>query len=223
MSTRLLKVSGEGALQHLLAIDKDALPAVFLAPVGKPAMVETIVYAIADETTLLQSGMLKNVLITALNEVSDLTVAVPFSDVQGADDQPWDIAQAYVEALVDCMHRPSRVEFVCNSLLQADVLTVVCRKLLTSTVTDSTATDTTPIVADQTADSGGGITSVPADTTWYTVRQVLKRRRKKGKWQYMVEWDEDGSHSWVDRNDLSDAAVQSFVAKQKHKRRTRRN
>jgi hypothetical protein len=113
-------------------------------------------------------------------------------------------------------------------LLNADVITTVCRKIFNDQVVASDlASDSVEItekdLVDEPNRTDDTTETVMPNTTWHAVKRVLKRRKKKGRVQYLVEWDEDSSQSWVDRSNLSDAALQSFLATRKPKRRTRRN
>ena len=63
----------------------------------------------------------------------------------------------------------------------------------------------------------------PGDTEWHTVKEVIKRRKFRGKIQFLVRWESDNTQTWVDRRDITDAAIQQFIAQRNQKRRRRRH
>lgn len=224
VSRRVIKSHGEGVLLPLATMDREARPCVFECVANDSIKAEKLSVVILKKTELLQSNALKNVLNTAIRLVGTATVAIPFSDLIDADHNTWAIAQDCIEVLRDCLqvdHMPISVDFCCESLVHADIMTIVCKEL----VNDLSKTVEHKNVATEVAQDDSNDCVVQADTAdqWYAVKKVLKRRKKKGRVQYLVEWETTGSQSWVDRSDLSDAAVQHFVATHKPKRRTRRN
>jgi hypothetical protein len=126
-------------------------------------------------------------------------------------------------------------------LLHADVLRVVCTQLLASPNAGAQQQESQPTVADSlivhTSESGEAIndqfdqktlntnnTVVPqSDTEWHTVKEVIKRRKFRGKIQFLVRWESDNSQTWVDRRDITDAAIQQFIAQRNQRRRRRRH
>ena len=154
-------------------------------------------------------------------------LAVPFPDFNEWNSRVWSVSQDCIDAIVefqkarkDC--HLSQVTVVCNSLLQADVLRVVCEQLLAVKNDDSQQNR----LASETDQPLVPIVDTPKETTtpteWHVIKEVLKRRKYKGKIQFLVKWEEDDSVSWVDRKDVTDAAIQQFISKQSKRRKVRR-
>ena len=58
---------------------------------------------------------------------------------------------------------------------------------------------------------------------WYTIERILKHRRKRGKDEYYVKWQDYDEKSWVSRENLTEAALQEYYRNRKPRRRKRRN
>ena len=50
----------------------------------------------------------------------------------------------------------------------------------------------------------------PSQNTWHSVRKILACKRKGRNVEYKVQWDSDGSISWIPGKDLSDTAKQQY-------------
>ena len=241
-STRLMKAGGSELTESLNEVVKanfgTGLPATITTPAGTLEVVNTLVYAVVDETSMCEQNELKHSLTQALKVASETasSVTIPFPDIDHAENQTWSIAQACAESVLDYQKESStsdlkvltRVKFVCNSLLQADVLNTVCRKLIGSHHDNIQQLIVSTPDTPQTITDGPMVINAPTDqnannytNTWHTVKEVLRRRRHKGRMQYLVRWAETDGTDWVDRRDLSDAALQHFVATRKRRKRKR--
>ena len=163
-------------------------------------------------------NVLSELLLFADDSVS--TLVLPFPDFIDSGNQLWSLAQDCIESLIEFQEKRTntgsltQVTVVCNALMQADALRVVCEQLLPKGV------DNEPRRSDETGDQP---IEVPVQLSeWHTVREVVKKRIYRGKVQFRVIWEEDGSQSWVDRKDLTDAAVQQFLARQNRRKKRKR-
>ena len=80
----------------------------------------------------------------------------------------------------------------------------------------------TPLVGDSPAVNDDVPHNVNHDETnttgdWYAVEQ----RMYKGRRQYFVRWKQTEDTDWIERKDLTDAAVSHFLATRKRRRRRR--
>jgi hypothetical protein len=205
-----------------------ALPPSFVTTSGSIDSCSKIIHSWIEK----DSNDLKTKLIEVFKLADDTvglnSLVVPFPDFNNSESQIWALSQDCIESLID-FHKArtknrqlSQINIACNSLLQADVLKVVCNQLLTVGL---------PVANSRNDVTNGGVdTSItpvePEPTTnateWHTVKEVLKRRKVRNKVQYLVRWESDDSESWVPRSDLTDAAVQSFIAKQSRRKRARK-
>ena len=138
------------------------------------------------------------------------------------------------------------ISLVCNSLLCVDVLRTVCKttlaslpsadkqivpndidseqiKLNTEIVQQSTANN--DIVTDdkvqddiiQTDNEPTNNTTKADDDQWYSIEGILKQRMYKSRRQYLIQWSDGSTPSWLERKDISQAAVEDFNRNRKKK------
>jgi len=147
----------------------------------------------------------------------------------------WTVAHAAAKAVkqfdVDTQQAPGslrHIEFIMLSLTLADTVSAVCREVLPDA--QGISHDVTS-AADVTADNTPpGATNGPSQTTepeaerseeWYTIDRLLRHKRQRGKDWYLVKWVDYETPSWIERSNITDAALQHFYANRK--RRKRRN
>lgn len=114
------------------------------------------------------------------------------------------------------------VEFVHLSLLRADIMTTVCRTILSKRVRNGMLEETENL-ASETEQQTAEIPPVNTDE-WYEIEKLL-RGKKKGMESriIVVEWKSSGQMSWVKRQDVFPAALQPSCATKKTRRRHKRN
>ena len=120
------------------------------------------------------------------------------------------------------------IEFIMLSLTLADTVSAVCREVLPNAqVISQDATPAADVTADNTlpgaSDASNQAAEPKADRTdeWYTIDRLLRHKRQRGKDWYLVKWVDYETPSWIERSDITDAALQHFYANRK--RRKRRN
>jgi transposase InsO family protein len=218
VSERILFQGGQEVVQDQLRIAQislgTVLPATLLTSAGAIESYKSIIHVLVDKTQNSFKTPMNELLQLANESVS--TMVIPFPDFFESDSQVWSVSQDCIEALLafqsvkQVNERLSHVTIVCNSLLQSDVLKVVCEQLLKRKES---------LILDA-LDAEKDATDSPS-STWHSVKAVLKKRNHRGKVQFLVQWQEDDSKSWVNRADLTDAAVQLFLTQRGHKRKHR--
>jgi O-acetyl-ADP-ribose deacetylase (regulator of RNase III) len=109
------------------------------------------------------------------------------------------------------------IKFVMLTLSTADVFAAVCREILTGKSSEPPeSNETSPSAADAQTPS-----SPTASEDWHEIDHIVRHRKYKGRDQYLVQWRSDSSKSWIDRADVSDAALQHFYATRRTRRRRR--
>jgi hypothetical protein len=96
-------------------------------------------------------------------------------------------------------------------LLAADVLTAVFRNMLVVSTTQTEAEDTTQLKSTSSSED-----------QWYEIDAVLKRRKTKGGYLFLVKWKGSDQTSWVPRRDLTDAAIAQYISEHPPRRRHRK-
>jgi Chromo (CHRromatin Organisation MOdifier) domain len=171
-----------------------------------------------------------NALFRADQEPEIKTILLSFPSVEINEQQLWRFAGLTVETILQFerdtneKRRLQRITFNCTSLLHVDVLTNVVNKALQVMeqeesnepldleMLEAGGTDSTP-----TAEANNG--EVKQSDEWHAVKRVLRQRKRKGRMQYLVEWENSDDQTWVDRKNISDFAVQAYLASRKRKRR----
>ena len=163
------------------------------------------------------------------------TISVPFPGIRGFETQLWESAQTMAEILQSFCLSTSRtcnitsVCIICNSLLAADVLSVVFKTVLSpSNCGDAqivphsdvsvSPDNTESVVADETITTD----VVNKEEKWFSISRILKQRMYKSKRQFLVEWSDGSTPSWLHRPDVSDDAVAYFQQNRKQRRHKKR-
>ena len=162
------------------------------------------------------------------------TVIIPFPGINTPDCQLWTTAGLVAKA-VNCFDTTVTatrgsirdIVFTNLSLLTADVLSFVLRQAFQVTdqqpaiVDDNSLqveVDSVPNVAETIVAS-----QQPNQDEWHTIEGILKQRKYKNKMQYLVKWEGYDATQWCDRENVTDYAIQRFLAdKKRKKRRTRK-
>ena len=160
--------------------------------------------------------------------IKTLLLLFPNTNVQ--EQSLWQFAGSTVEA-VKQFERDTKdqhgelncIIFSCKSLLHVDVLGNVLKQAFQVPDDDQLAEplglellenkDSQPVATDK-ADS-----ELKPTDEWYAVKRIIKQRKRKNKVQYLVEWEGSTENTWVNRSDISDFAVQAYLASRKHKKR----
>ena len=62
--------------------------------------------------------------------------------------------------------------------------------------------------------------TTPTDTAWHAITGILRRRRTPfGAYEYLVQWREDNSTSWLRAKDISPEVVRAYNARMRRPRR----
>jgi transposase InsO family protein len=228
-SDRILTKCGAEVIQEQMEIAQlnigTELPSALLTKAGSIESCDNVIHAVTCREIRDLKSKVTDVFTLADESVSKL--AMPFADFYDSEAQLWAISQDYIDAAIDFQKTMntsshlSQIIIVCNALIQADTLNVVCGKLIGVATEVQSAADPLPTVpneATEPLDSDG----LSKSTQWHAIKEVLKRRKIRNKVMYLVRWEEDDSTSWVPRKDLTDAAIQSFLANQSLKKKTRR-
>jgi O-acetyl-ADP-ribose deacetylase (regulator of RNase III) len=147
----------------------------------------------------------------------------------------WTVSHAAAKALkqfdADTRQAPGslrQVEFIMLSLTLADTMSAVCREVLPDVqVINQDATPAADNAADVAAPSEvcepcqAAEPEAERTDEWFTIDRLLRHRRQRGKDWYLVKWVDYETPSWIERSNITDAALQHFYANRK--RRKRRN
>jgi hypothetical protein len=191
-------------------------------------LLNTVVTDPDQGATVKYDTALCNALCKADSEADVKTILTPFPIVEINDQQMWRFAGLTVEAILQFERDTNEnrgglqhLIFYCTSLLHVDVFSNVMNRALQkgeasseplgletleTAGTDSTPTDA--IDADKNVPTG----------EWYAVKRVLQQRKRKGPMQYLVEWENSNEKTWVHRRDISDFAMQAYLASRRRKR-----
>jgi hypothetical protein len=104
-----------------------------------------------------------------------------------------------------------------GSLLLADTFTSVFNRIVTIDENN------TPTTVEQSGESvelpQNAGSSEPSE--WHEIECVLKRQKRSGKDMFLVRWKATKEETWVQRKDVSPAALQHFDATHPKRRRRR--
>jgi O-acetyl-ADP-ribose deacetylase (regulator of RNase III) len=145
----------------------------------------------------------------------------------------WSVSHAAVEAVkqfdADTQRAPGslrQIEFIMLSLTLADTVSTVCREKLASTpIIDLEVLPTADILTDVVPPDDAVINNPTAETVtartgeWFAIDRLLRHRRQRGKDLYLVKWMDSEIPSWIERSNITDAALQHFYANRKRRRR----
>jgi hypothetical protein len=163
------------------------------------------------------------------------TMAIPFPGVRQFESQLWESTRTIAEVIQTFCTNTTRncnittVSVVCNSLLTADVLSVVFRTVLSPS--DDVKVQIIPhseVSVPQTrndtavADEPHTANLENNNEQWFSIRRILKQHSYKSKRQFLVEWEDGSTPSWLYRQDVTDEAVTHFHQNSKQKHRKRR-
>lgn len=242
-TTKTLKIAGTVVREKLTELVTGnkviASPSVQITTAGNLPMATSLIHAILDEDTINYEGKLKPIIVQTLQTTSAKVAKldIPCPTMPMLEHKPWPTAQLLIEAALEYAQLPPSndvklqcINFVCSSLLFVDVVSVVCRKLIGSVVADSRPTVSPPtdnnavgddaLTADKQQNATTDTDRAATTNNWYTIKEVIKRRKHKGRMQYLVRWEETNETDWVEQKDITDYALQQFVVT--HERRKRR-
>ena len=169
-------------------------------------------------------------LCTADRQPGIKTLLLLFPNTNVQEQNLWQFAMSTVQAAKQ-FERDTKdqhgelncIIFSCKSLLHVDVLGNVLKQAFQVPDDDQLAEplglellenkDSQPVATDK-ADS-----ELKPTDEWYAVKRIIKQRKRKNKVQYLVEWEGSTENTWVNRSDISDFAVQAYLASRKHKKR----
>lgn len=152
------------------------------------------------------------------------SIAIPVIGTEREGFDVWTSAHAAIKAVqrFDADLAPTTgslrmIKFVMLTLSTADVFAAVCRELFSGTSTEPVETGgTLPLSADTQVSP-----PPPINEQWHEIDHIVRHRKHKGRDQYLVQWRSDSSKSWIDRADVTDAALQHFYATRRTRRRRR--
>jgi hypothetical protein len=155
------------------------------------------------------------------------TLAIPMLGVRQDQFDPWTAAHAAAKANIafdnDTVHKPGTLRSITFSTLTlsvVDILNVVFRQVLQ----DNTQVQMETHVQQETQQPNSQTTQQEASgTQWYPTKCILKHQKRKNKHWYLVHWEGTDEKSWVERQNVSEAALRQFNATHKSTKRRRRN
>ena len=163
------------------------------------------------------------------------TIALPFPGIRMFETQLWESAQTIAEILQSfCMSTIQTCNIIsvcviCNSLLAADVLSVVFKTVLSpgncgeaQIVPHSDVSVSLDNTESAVADEPITTDVVKKEEQWFSISRILKQRMYKSKRQFLVEWSDGSTPSWLHRPDVSDDAVTYFHQNRKRRRHKKR-
>jgi len=194
-----------------------------------------IVSARADAMT----EQLTQAMALADNNEDIQSVLIPFPGLDLQDNKIWSRAGQVIRAVnnIDGMAAPAvkplcNIVITCQSLIHADVLRLALKQYFQvnrSENDDATKGDEPVAMPDLSRDLEiqtelkEPVDPKPAASAdrgdWYTIKRIITQRKRKSKMQYLVEWEGSETPEWVDRQNVTDFAVQSYLAARKRRRR----
>jgi hypothetical protein len=213
---------------------------VFTTSAGDIVGVDRILHAVVADEGRPPIGQLQSTVINLLEAADKLpdvsNIAIPFTGLPVEEGELWAAAGALVKAIHQFEDRTvnspgmlTSITFCTVCMLNADVLTVVLKQAFqVIDRTDNETARTTLGASDAAAevtDISDAIDTSPqasrqaATDEWCAIDKILKQRKHKGGMQYLVKWEGSDQNSWVKRADVSDFAVQAFLAERKRNRK----
>ena len=188
-------------------------------------------HVIVDDNRSLDDQLLAALhAIGTQTEVS--TVTIPFPGINIPESQLWHVAGLVVKAIerLDSDAASMRgsirnIVFMNLSILTADVLSVVLRQAFQVVNQQHSEADGNSLQVEVDSvpnETETVITSKPNHDEWYTIECILKQRKYRNKMQYLVKWEGSDVTQWCDRADVTDYAIQRFLANKKRRRRKKR-
>jgi len=173
---------------------------------------------------------IRNKMLYSLHKANQhiTSIALQFPRIKVLETQIWDSAQIVADMLRTFVLNNAQncniisVYVVCNSVLAPDVLTTVFRTILTQNVDaqvgfvpdiESEPQNGTDTLVDEVTDSN--------QDQWHSINRVLKQCMYKNKRQFLVEWADGSTPSWLDRQRVSDDALSYFTQNRTRRRRKR--
>jgi hypothetical protein len=113
------------------------------------------------------------------------------------------------------------IVFVFLSLSVADVFNTVFRQVFVNGNIDTT--NTTDVSSTTQVANGSDSNPNTTDSQWYAIDDILRQRKRKGKTEFLVKWAGTDETTWVERKNLSEAALQYFYSNRPNRKRRRRH
>ena len=231
-----LSIREESAGQYRAYNDQD----VFATSAGDIVNVDRILHAVVADKGQSPISKLQSTVINLLEAADKLpdvsSIAIPFTGVHVEEGELWAAAGALVKAIrqfenntVNSPGTLTSITFCTVCMLNADVLTVVLKQGFqvndrTNNEADHTTLSASDLAAEVT-DISDAIDTSPqasrqaATDEWCAIDKILRQRKHRGRVQYLVKWEGSDQNSWVKQADLSDFAVQAFLAERKRNRK----
>jgi len=156
------------------------------------------------------------------------SIALPFPGIRILETQIWDSAQIVADLLQTFFLNSAKncnimsICVVCNSLLAADVLTTVFRTVLTQNV--EAQVEFVPDIKSEPQNRTDMLIEEATDSNqdqWHSINRISKQRMYKNKRQFLVEWTDGSTPSWLDRQHVSYDAVTDLSQNRKCRRQKR--
>jgi O-acetyl-ADP-ribose deacetylase (regulator of RNase III)/transposase InsO family protein len=168
-----------------------------------------------------------NCLCEADKQTDFQTLALPVLGVRQDQFDPWTAAHAAVKAIIafddDTAREPGAlrvITFFTLTLAVADILNVVFRQVFQDNIQVQMEEHAEPQAEQPNLQNTQQETS---GTQWYPIKSILKHQKRRNKHWYLVQWEGTDEKSWVERQDVSEAALKQFDATHKPTKRRRRN
>jgi O-acetyl-ADP-ribose deacetylase (regulator of RNase III) len=219
LSGRLFAAAGSGVLAECIRHAAAAAPLqdghCLITAAGELSPIRRIVHIVRTTDAATVRAHILLCLHTADLHADHITsLAVPFFHEDDNTNLYWDISQQLADAVnaFDAVRDENArsldtIEFVCMSVLAADVLTTVFNHVISASQPSTTSQTQTDENTTQSSPTPTG----EQPSGWFEIEAVLKRRRQRHGDEYLVKWKGSQECSWVSRRDLSPAALQQYI------------
>jgi len=160
------------------------------------------------------------------------TITVPFPGLDVEESKAWALAGRAARAIKEIDGKLNSVNKVAlervTFILFADVLCTVLRQHLQvkqEIEPPALPLTTGKVKLEPQRDSyspqpnQGQTISDQTNDGWCTIERLLRQRKHISKTQYLFKWEGHDVPSWVDRADVTDFAIQTYLAAKRHRRR----
>jgi hypothetical protein len=209
---------------------------------GRSGDLLQVVVGKGDQAEITETENWANIFrqILATADAGNDSVAIPFPFMPVSDADVWALAQGVAETVrsydaetVATGGSLRHVSLYNMSLTTADILGFILRQLLydrkcVRVQEKPESHDSIPDVQIESSHRLGDEsenqqpstgTEVNKQSEWFEIDRVLRQRKNKSRMQYLVKWKGNETNTWVDRKNLSDAALQHFLMHRKQRKR----
>ena len=240
-SQRLMRLAGT----RLYDACSDYSKTVGLLPADNTPMITTagnllptyLIFHVAPNEQTRHEAYYNCLMAADKHSTTPTSITLPIFAERVNASQIWDHAQRIANAVFKFTADRDQqsgalktIDIVANDLVCADTVSAVFRYYSSQSSTGANQSNTidAPRASDNDNHTLNADQPVPtpavetkSPSSWHSIDAVLKRRRYRGKEQFQVVWQGTGEKTWLERKNLTPAAIQSYF--KNHPRRRRRH